>query len=62
MQRIAIAERPNWRALADEYGFAYAMPDGERYWDERAYYSFTLRQIEDDIEEGTAELVSLCGE
>lgn len=62
MQRIAIAERPNWRALADEYGFAYAMPDGERYWDERAYYQFTLRQIEDDIEEGTAELVALCGE
>jgi glutathionylspermidine synthase len=62
MKRIAIAERENWKALADEYGFAYAMPDGQRYWDERAYYSFTLRQIEDDIEEATAELVSLCGE
>jgi glutathionylspermidine synthase len=62
MQRVAIAERPNWKTLADQYGFAYAMPDGQRYWDERAYYRFTLKQIENDIEEATEELVALCGE
>lgn len=62
MQRKTMAERPNWRALAGEYGFAYAMPDGERYWDESAAYLFTLREIEDDLEHAAEEMVALCGE
>lgn len=62
MQRKAMAERPNWRALADEYGFAYANPDGQQYWDESAAYVFTLREIEDDLEKATEEIVALCGE
>jgi glutathionylspermidine synthase len=62
MRRIPIAERPNWRDLAAEFGFDYAHPDGERYWDERAAYTFTMREIEDDLESATAEMVGLCGE
>jgi glutathionylspermidine synthase len=62
MQRIAVDERPNWRDLAQEFGFEYAQPDGQRYWDERAAYTFTLREIEDDLETATSEMVSLCGE
>lgn len=62
MQRIAMAERPNWRESAAEFGFDYAHPDGQRYWDERAAYTFTLRQIEDDLEVATSEMVGLCGE
>lgn len=62
MRRIALAERPNWREIATEYGFEYAYPDGQRYWDERAAYTFTLREIEDDLETATAEMVALCGE
>lgn len=33
---------------------------GEPYWDESAYYQFTLRQIEDDLEDPTAELHQMC--
>jgi glutathionylspermidine synthase len=50
MQRIAIAERANWRAEADQLGFQFHTINGAPYWVESAYYQFTLRQIEDDIE------------
>ena len=33
---------------------------GEPYWDESAYYQFTLAQIENDIEDPTAELHQMC--
>lgn len=56
MRRIAIRERPDWRDQADRLGFRFHTIDGERYWDERAYYAFTLAQIERDIEEPTREL------
>ena len=56
MQRIRIAERAQWRARAEEAGFRFHTIDGQPYWDERAYYAFTLRQIEQDIEDPSAEL------
>ncbi len=56
MKRIAIVERGDWRAQAAECGFRFHTFGGERYWDERAYYAFTLRQIERDLEDPTAEL------
>lgn len=56
MRRIAIAERPGWREQAASLGFHFHTIDGERYWDEGAYYAFTLRQIEDDLEDPTREL------
>lgn len=62
MRRVAMQERPHWRDLATEFGFDYAHPDGERYWDERAAYHFTLAEIEDDLEAPTSEMVGLCGE
>ena len=43
-------------------GFAFHTIDGERYWDERAYYAFTLEEIERDIEAPTAELDAMCRE
>ena len=51
MQRIACAERDDWRATAARAGFDFHTIDGERYWDERAYYAFTLEEIERAIEE-----------
>ncbi len=60
MQRIACDERPDWREQADEAGFEFHTIDGERYWDERAYYAFTLEEIERDIEAPTAELEQMC--
>jgi len=60
VKRVAIAERSNWRARADEAGFRFHTIDGEPYWDESAYYAFTLRQIEDDIEDPSLELHSMA--
>jgi glutathionylspermidine synthase len=56
MQRIAITERPDWRASADRLGFHFHTIDGDPYWDESAYYAFTLEEIERDIETPTGEL------
>ncbi|ALN94236.1 glutathionylspermidine synthase family protein [Lysobacter gummosus] len=56
MKRIAANERPDWRDQAQSLGFHFHTIDGAPYWDERAYYAFGLRQIEDDIEQPTQEL------
>ena len=60
MRRVRTEERPNWRAVAEELGFRFHSPRDEVYWQEDAYYQFTLRQIEDDIETPTAELEEMC--
>ena len=56
MKRVEIAERPDWRASAEALGFRFHTIDGEVYWDERAYYAFTLEEIERDLEAPTGEL------
>jgi glutathionylspermidine synthase len=60
MRRIACPERDDWRATADACGFDFHTIDGERYWDERAYYAFTLEEIEGGIEAATAEIDAMC--
>jgi glutathionylspermidine synthase len=62
MQRIPCDERPDWKAKAAEAGFTFHTIDGARYWDERAYYAFTLEEIERDIEDPTGELDAMCRE
>src|SRR5690606_15575276 len=62
MRRVTIEERPDWRQRAADCGFAFHTIDGARYWDERAYYAFELRQVEDDIEDPTAELHAMAME
>ncbi len=56
MQRIRVTERPHWRQSAEESGFSYHSIGGQPYWDETAYYAFTLREIEDSLEAPTQEL------
>ncbi|HEX7916607.1 glutathionylspermidine synthase family protein [Rudaea sp.] len=56
MRRIEIAERPDWRASAERLGFRFHTIDDDVYWDERAYYAFTLEEIERDIEAPSGEL------
>lgn len=58
--RIPIAERPDWKSTAEEYGFKFHTIYGEKYWDESAYYQFTLDQIENDLEEPTRIVNELC--
>jgi len=60
MQRIVCPERDDWRATAESSGFDFHTIDGERYWDERAYYGFTLEAIERQIEQPTGEIDAMC--
>lgn len=62
MRRLACEERADWRQRAEEVAFNFHTTDGERYWDERAYYAFTLQEIERDLEAPTAELDRMCRE
>ncbi|TDR48455.1 glutathionylspermidine synthase [Tahibacter aquaticus] len=56
MQRIVLPERPDWRDSARRLGFQFHTIDGEPYWDESAYYAFSMAQVEQDIEDPTVEL------
>jgi glutathionylspermidine synthase len=60
MRRIPLTPRADWRAKADAIGFVYHDTGGAAYWDESAAYSFSLREIEEDIEPVAAELHALC--
>jgi glutathionylspermidine synthase len=60
MQRIACPERDDWRQTAEACGFDFHTIDGERYWDERGYYAFTLAEIEQKIEASSAEIEAMC--
>ena len=60
MQRIVCPERDDWQAGADAAGFDFHSAGGERYWDERAYYGFTLDEIERGIETPTADIHAMC--
>jgi len=60
MQRIPCPERDDWPASAEAAGFDFHTIDGERYWDERAYYAFSLDEIERQIEAPSAEIDAMC--
>lgn len=62
MDKIALPERPDWRATAKEVGFTFADMHGQPYWDESSAYRFELRQVEDDIEDPSTELHAMCRE
>lgn len=60
MQRVAMAERPDWKAAADAQGFRFHSMHGEPYWDETSAYVFTLDEIERDLEDPATELHAMC--
>lgn len=60
MFRMPCQPRKGWQQLASEFGFHFHTMYGEPYWDESAYYQFSLQQIENDIEDPTAELHQMC--
>ena len=62
MKRIKTTERPGWDDRAEALGFTWRHLDGARYWDERAYYQFTLAEVEEGLEAPAAELHVLCRE
>ena len=60
MKRIRTSERPGWDEKAEALGFTWRHLEGARYWDERAYYAFTLDEVEEEIEAPAAELHRMC--
>ena len=60
MRRIRLSERPDWRERAREVGFGFHEMYGEPYWADDVAYLFTIDQIENDIEDPTAELHEMC--
>lgn len=60
MIRKTLTPRPDWQEKAEAAGFIFHHVDGDLYWDESVCYSFTLRQVEVDIEDATQELVHMC--
>ena len=60
MLRLPAKERVDLLQLAEQYGFDFHTMYGEKYWDESRYYQFSLAQVENDIEDPTAELHQMC--
>jgi glutathionylspermidine synthase len=58
MQRLTTNPRNNWQKTVEDLGFGFHTADVP-YWDESAYYTFTLPQIE-KLESVTAELWDMC--
>ncbi|MFJ9827442.1 glutathionylspermidine synthase family protein [Streptomyces sp. NPDC101160] len=64
MERHTIEPRPGWQRTVEEQGLIYPLtryPDGSLrpYWDESAYYSFSLPEVE-ALEEVVEELHAMC--
>ena len=60
MKRHRLPVRPNWQAEAEKVRFFWHTPEGVPYWDESAAYSFTLKEIEDNLEAPAAEIEAMC--
>ncbi|MEV4437873.1 glutathionylspermidine synthase family protein [Streptomyces sp. NPDC049577] len=64
MRRHRTTPRPGWQETVEAQGLIYPLcrhPDGSLrpYWDESAYYSFSLGEVE-ALEEVVAELHEMC--
>ncbi|KND34656.1 glutathionylspermidine synthase family protein [Streptomyces stelliscabiei] len=64
MERRTIEPRPGWQETVEEQGLIYPLtryPDGSLrpYWDESAYYVFSLPEVE-ALEEVVEELHAMC--
>jgi glutathionylspermidine synthase len=60
MERRTVAPRPDWRVTAERMGFTFHHQDGQKYWEEEAWYAFSLDEVEQGIEGPSAELHALC--
>lgn len=59
MRRVSAYPRANWRLEVEELGFTYHTIDNDLYWDESAWYEFSLAEIE-VIEAATNSLHEMC--
>ena len=58
MKRITTPPRNNWQQAVEKLGFGFHTSEAP-YWDESAYYSFSMEEIL-AIEQATANLWELC--
>jgi glutathionylspermidine synthase len=59
MKRHIIQPRADWQDEAARVGFTFHHLDGALYWDERAWYEFTLAQAE-TVEDAAAAVHAMC--
>jgi glutathionylspermidine synthase len=62
MRRLPMTERTNLGDRCKELSFDFSWVDGAPYWDETACYAFTLTEVEDWIEDPSAELAGLSSD
>lgn len=60
MRRITVPPRPDWVEKAEAVGFGFHEMYGEPYWLDHAAYTFTLDEIETQIEQPSQELHDMC--
>ncbi len=60
MERIPVTPRHDWKKTAEEHGFDFHSLEGDPYWDESAYYKFSLEQIENDLETAAEKVEEMC--
>ena len=60
MHRIPVPVRDDWKQTAREHGFTFHTSGEMPYWDESAYYRFSLRQVEVDLEASTEAIEQMC--
>ena len=58
MERHPVAPREGWRATVEAQGLIWHSEADQPYWDESAYYSFALAEIE-TIEAATETVYDL---
>lgn len=60
MKRIPVATLPDMQQLAAQHGYDYHAETGIAEWEDSAYYLFSLRQIEQDLESAADEINGMC--
>lgn len=60
MKRIPVGRLPELPEIAAQHGYKYRPGIGISDWEEDAYYQFSLRQIEADLEAAAGAIDDLC--
>ncbi len=60
MERIKVTPRNDWKKTAEEHGFDFHSLEGDPYWDESAYYKFSMAEIEEGLETAAETLEDMC--
>lgn len=61
MQRIKNTPRHQWQQRVEALGFTFHTIQDLPYWDESAYYRFSMKQVQ-ELEHATNELYAMCVE